>query len=67
MVYGREPPALIFYQPDVARVAAVDKQLVERDEFLFQIRDRLLQAQSAMKAVQDRSRREVEFEAGDWV
>ena len=38
IVYGREPPQLITYQPGSARVAAVDQQLQDRDEFLGEIK-----------------------------
>jgi hypothetical protein len=48
-------------------VAAVDKQLQTRDEFLADIRDRLIQSQVTMKSYQDIHRREVEFHEGDWV
>jgi hypothetical protein len=44
VVYGRDPPALIHYQPGVAHAAAVDQQLQDRDEFLREIKERLLQA-----------------------
>lgn len=44
VVYGRDPPTLLSYQPGVARVVALDKQLLERDEFLADVRDRFLQA-----------------------
>jgi hypothetical protein len=44
----------------------VDRQLQERDVFLADIRDRLLQAQDYMKVAADRSRRKVEFAFGDW-
>jgi len=67
VVYGRDPPTLISYQPVAAKVATVDKQLLERDQFLEEIKDRLLQAQGTMKAFQDQQRREVSFEVGDWV
>ena len=66
VVYGREPPTLLAYQPGSARVAAVDRQLKDRDDFLADIRDRLQQAQDAMKVTQDRSRRDVEYAVGDW-
>ena len=58
MVYGREPPTMIPYQQGSARVAAVDRQLRDRDEFLSEIRERLQIAQDVMKATQDKSRRD---------
>jgi hypothetical protein len=64
VVYGREPPTLLAYHPGMAKVAGVDRQLLERDEFLEEIRARLVQAQVTMKNVQDKSRRDVEFEVG---
>jgi hypothetical protein len=42
VVYGRDPLALISYQPGASKVAAVEKQLMMRDEFLREIKDRLL-------------------------
>ena len=48
-------------------MAAVDKQLQARDEFLAAIRYRLIQSQVTMKNYQDKHRREVEFHEGDWV
>lgn len=44
VVYGRRPPSLVSYEPGSARVEAVERSLIERDEFLKEIRDRLLQA-----------------------
>jgi hypothetical protein len=67
VVYGRDPPALISYTPGAARVVAVDQQLRDRDTFLEEIRERLVQAQVTMKQYQDKSRREVQFAVGDWV
>jgi hypothetical protein len=69
VVYGCEPPTLLAYHPGTAKVAAVDHQLLERDEFLEEIRARLVQAQVTMKNVQDKSRRDMEFEVGSsvWV
>jgi hypothetical protein len=43
------------YSPGTAKVATVDKQLQERDEFLAEIKDRLVQAQVPMKQYQDKS------------
>jgi hypothetical protein len=39
----------------------------ERDEFLRDIRERLLQAQNSMKAHEDGQRRDIEFDIGEWV
>lgn len=57
---------MLAYQPGAAQVEAVDRQLHHRDQFLEEIKDRLLQAQNTMKAYQDQSRRELSFEPGEW-
>jgi hypothetical protein len=44
VVYGCSPPSLLEYQGGSSRVQAVDEQLRERDEFLQQIKERLLLA-----------------------
>lgn len=67
VVYGRPPPAIIPYNEGSAQVAAVDTILRSRDEFLIEIRDRLLQAQQRMKDFYDKHHREVEFDIGQWV
>jgi hypothetical protein len=67
VVYGREPPTFMSYSSWTAKVAAVDKQLQERDEFLAEIKDMLVQAQVTMKQYQDKSWHEVVFQVGDWV
>jgi len=41
--------------------------LRDRDEFLKEIRERLLLAQDVMKASHDKKRRDLEFSVGDWV
>jgi hypothetical protein len=43
VVYVREPLALISYQQGSTRVVAVDKQLMDQDEFLAEINERLIQ------------------------
>jgi hypothetical protein len=67
VVYGRDPPALIPYQPGSARVQALDRQLLDRDTFLAEIRDRLLHAQELMKKQYDEKHIPAEFAVGDWV
>jgi hypothetical protein len=44
VVYGRAPPPLFPNQAGMTRVVAVDRQLRDRDEFLIEIKDRLLQS-----------------------
>ena len=44
VVYGRPPPDLLPYVPGEARTEAVDTMLSNRDEFLDEVRARLLQA-----------------------
>jgi hypothetical protein len=39
VVFGCDPPTLMSYAPGLARVAAVDKQLQQRDVFLGEIRE----------------------------
>jgi hypothetical protein len=67
VVFDHEPPTLASYQPGVARVVALDKELIHRDEFLGEIRERLLQAQDFMKQSYDKGHRDVTFEVDDWV
>jgi len=66
VVYGRDPPSLIHYKPGSARVAAVDRQLKDRDEFLTEIREHLQLAQDVMKVTHDQSQRKLEFAVGEW-
>jgi hypothetical protein len=42
VVYGRDPPPLIKYEAGSSCVVAVDAQLRDRDEFLQEIRERLM-------------------------
>uniref|UniRef100_A0A0A9CM28 Integrase catalytic domain-containing protein n=1 Tax=Arundo donax TaxID=35708 RepID=A0A0A9CM28_ARUDO len=67
VVYGRDPPSLHAYEPGEARLPAVEQQMMDRDEFLAKIRDRLEQAQQYAKCQYDRKHREVTFSVGQWV
>ncbi|KAJ1259337.1 hypothetical protein BS78_10G146300 [Paspalum vaginatum] len=67
VVYGRPPPALVPYTPGSAATAPVDELLQERDAFLEEVRDRLLQAQAYAKRRYDGQHRDLEFQVGDWV
>jgi hypothetical protein len=66
-MFGRDPPSLRAYAPGEARLPAVQHQLVERDEFLLEIKDCLHLAQQHYKVVYDGKKREVSFQPGQWV
>jgi hypothetical protein len=57
VVYGHAPPPMISFQSGAARLAAVDRQLRDRDTFLAEVKDQLLQAQAYMKAAHDKQHR----------
>ena len=42
VVYGRAPPALLPYEPGSTRTDTVDIMLANRDEFVTEVRARLL-------------------------
>ena len=65
VVYGRQPLSMASYQPGVARVTALDKQLQDRDVFLQEIRERLLHVQDHMKQYYDQAHRDMKLEIGD--
>jgi hypothetical protein len=48
-------------------VAAVQKELLDRDEALKQLREQLMRAQDRMKQLADRKRCDKSFEVGEWV
>jgi hypothetical protein len=58
---------LISYTAGRAKVQALDRQLVDRDVFLQEIRERLRHAQDLMKQQYDAGHRDVSFEVGEWV
>jgi hypothetical protein len=66
VVYGRDPPTLLKYQPGSCKVAVVDVHLKERDEFLEQVREHLLLAQDVMKHHHDGKHRALGFDVGEW-
>jgi hypothetical protein len=61
-----DPPPVRSYQPDDARLPAVDEQLRDRNEFLMEIRERLEQAHQHYKLFYNRHHRELEFAPGQW-
>lgn len=67
VVYGRPPPALIPYTAGSVRTNTVDGLLKDRDAFLVDVHDRLLQAQAYAKLHYDTHHRPLEFAINDWV
>jgi len=67
VVFGRPPPALLPYTEGSASTETVDTLLRDRDSFLQDVRERLLQAQEYAKRHYDGHHRAVEFAVGDWV
>ena len=67
VVYGHPPSPLLPYTAGTACTDKVDVLLCDRDAFLSEVRERLLQAQQLSKKYYDASHRDVEFAVGDWV
>jgi hypothetical protein len=67
VVYGRPPPPLISYTAGRVKVQALDRQLVDWDVFIQEIRERLRHAQDLMKQHYDVGHRDISFEVGEWV
>jgi len=58
-LYGRDPPTLVRYQPEITDVPTMQKQLIARDELLRQLKDNLMKAQIYMKNQVDKKRQDV--------
>ncbi|GAU28744.1 hypothetical protein TSUD_372530 [Trifolium subterraneum] len=67
LVYGRKPPVITRLLQGETRVAAVQKELEERDEALKQLRVHLQRAQDRMKNFADAKRTDRSFNVGEWV
>jgi hypothetical protein len=61
------PPSVHSYEPGTTRIPAVAQQLVERDEFLVEIHDRLEQAQQHDKSYYDKKHQDLQFSVLNWV
>lgn len=67
VVYGRDPPHLLSYEPGMSKLDAVDEALRDRDAFLQTIRQHLQLAQARMTKVYNHTHRDVTYIVGQWV
>ncbi|GAU46429.1 hypothetical protein TSUD_402070 [Trifolium subterraneum] len=67
VVYGRVPPTITRWIQGETRVEAVQRELLDRDEAIRQLRQQLLRAQDRMKQQADKKRCERSFNIGEWV
>lgn len=67
VVYGRDAPTLLRFQPGSTLNSDLEIMLRERDQMLPQIQYHLTQAQQLMKNNADKHKRDLEFQVGDMV
>ena len=67
VTFGRKPPNFPHYISGTTKVDAVDDMLSQREAVFELLRQKLTKAQTRMKEMADKHRREQEFEVGDWV
>ncbi|MCI28900.1 Ty3/gypsy retrotransposon protein, partial [Trifolium medium] len=67
IVYGRLPPVLTRWLQGETKVEAVQRDLVDRDEAIRQLKAQLMRAQEKMKSQDDKKRTDRSFMVGKWV
>jgi hypothetical protein len=63
--YGRKPPVVIKCVPGEVKMGAVQRELLDRDEALRQLKSHLIRAQARMKSQADKNRQECSFHVGE--
>jgi hypothetical protein len=61
VVYGHELPSVHAYTAREAKLPTVQHQLTERDKFLVEVKERLVQAQQYHKLHYNQKHKELEF------
>jgi hypothetical protein len=64
VVYDRDPPPLIPYQQGAAATPTIEEMFHERDCFLAEVGDRLLQGQEHARRFYDGHHQDLEFKVG---
>ncbi|MCI29915.1 Ty-3/Gypsy retrotransposon polyprotein, partial [Trifolium medium] len=67
ITYGKPPPSIPQYLQGISNVEAVDDMLLQRNNMIAVLKQKLLKAQDDMKYFTDKQRREQSFEVGDLV
>ncbi|GAB2269904.1 hypothetical protein Dimus_038810 [Dionaea muscipula] len=67
IVYGRPAPPLLHFMPGSTSVAAVEDELIDRDQLLKEVRENLCVAQNRMRQIYDRKHMDRSFAIGNWV
>ena len=67
ILYGRDPPHLVYYGQGSTPVSQVDQYMEERYRILDELKRHLSKAQQIMKKQADGYRRDIQFEIGDRV
>ena len=67
MVYGRDPPSLLWFEEGSTTNGELEDMMKSRDAILRDAKTHLLKAQEQMKNNADKKRRDLEFEVGSSV
>jgi hypothetical protein len=65
IVYGRDPSSIRSYEPGETQIAAVAKNMAERDKLLADARARMEQSQAVYKRFYDKHHRDIRYNVGD--
>ena len=67
VVFGKEPPSILRYEPQLGDTPSLQEQLQTRDVLLDSLKQNIQKAQLRMKIQADHHRRELEYNVSDFV